>query len=304
MISISSGMLSAASQISSSSWRTMFSTPPRLMPGDASSSVNTTGTLTWTVACSLMRRKSTWIGRSLTRGRTQRPWAACGWLAADFDHHDRVHEVPGHQLLHQRLFLDVDRDGVLLVAIDHGGHAAFTTQRTGGSLACPVARLGGSVSLSLMVLPFEIRWIMDLPRHASRDDHDAEARALSGKGAKGKAIGSYSTAMVTDRTAVDRAASSAGTAVALPGDMPPRRPLRTDAAIARAGPQPSRERSIAAPTPDAPRRPRRAPCAQAPRSPSCPSGVWRRCRRYRRRNSSASFAVSPSGMVARPPHSA
>src|SRR3546814_9691638 len=32
-------------------------------------------------------------------------------LAADFDHHDRVHENAGHQLLHQQLFLDVDHQG-------------------------------------------------------------------------------------------------------------------------------------------------------------------------------------------------
>ena len=36
------------------------------MPGQSSSSVNTTGTATWTVECSPMRRKSTWTGRSVT----------------------------------------------------------------------------------------------------------------------------------------------------------------------------------------------------------------------------------------------
>ena len=44
----------------------MLSTPPRLMPGASSSSVNTTGTWTVTVECSPMRRKSTCTGRSVT----------------------------------------------------------------------------------------------------------------------------------------------------------------------------------------------------------------------------------------------
>src|SRR3546814_10048294 len=61
---------------------------------------------------------------------------------------------------------------LLVVAIDHGGYAAFTTQCTGGSLASPVARLGrqrqriahriSPKSLGLNIRPF----------HASRDDHE------------------------------------------------------------------------------------------------------------------------------------
>ena len=38
--------------------------------------------------------------------------------------------------------LDVDGEGLFLVAVDDGGDAAFATQHTGGSLASPFARLG------------------------------------------------------------------------------------------------------------------------------------------------------------------
>ena len=50
--------------------------------------------------------------------------------------------MAGHQLTDQFLFLDVDRGGFFLAAIDHGGDTAFATQCTGGSLASPFARLG------------------------------------------------------------------------------------------------------------------------------------------------------------------
>ncbi len=49
-------------------------------------------------------------------------------LAGHVDHHHRIHEMTRHQQAHQRLFLDMDRDRVLLVAVDHGGYAAVTTQ--------------------------------------------------------------------------------------------------------------------------------------------------------------------------------
>ena len=62
--------------------------------------------------------------------------------AAGVDHHHRVHEVAGVQHLHQRLLLEVDGEGLFIVAVDDGGDAAFATQRTGGSLASPFARLG------------------------------------------------------------------------------------------------------------------------------------------------------------------
>src|SRR3546814_6283812 len=63
-------------------------------------------------------------------------------LATDIDHHDRVHEVTRHQLLHQQLFFDVDHQGFFFAAIDNGGDAAITTQITRGSLASPFTRLG------------------------------------------------------------------------------------------------------------------------------------------------------------------
>src|SRR3546814_11270516 len=62
--------------------------------------------------------------------------------AADVDHNDRVHEKAGVQHLHQRLLLDVDREGLLTVAVDDGGDAACPTHGAGGSLARPLARLG------------------------------------------------------------------------------------------------------------------------------------------------------------------
>jgi hypothetical protein len=64
-IAISSGILSA-SQIRSSSWRTMLSTPPFLRPGDLASLMKSTGTRTSTGALAEMRRKSAWSGRSET----------------------------------------------------------------------------------------------------------------------------------------------------------------------------------------------------------------------------------------------
>src|SRR3546814_8803822 len=62
--------------------------------------------------------------------------------AADVDHNDRVHEKAGVQHLHQRLLLDVDREGLLTVAVDDGGDAACPTHGAGGSLSRPLARLG------------------------------------------------------------------------------------------------------------------------------------------------------------------
>src|SRR3546814_20373492 len=50
--------------------------------------------------------------------------------------------VAGAQRLDQHFFLNMDALRLLVVAIDHGGYAAFTTQRTGGSLASPVAGPG------------------------------------------------------------------------------------------------------------------------------------------------------------------
>ena len=63
-------------------------------------------------------------------------------LAADLDIDDRVEEVAGAELAAQFLLFDVDRQRFFIAAIDDGGDTAFATQCTGGSLACPFARLG------------------------------------------------------------------------------------------------------------------------------------------------------------------
>ena len=62
---INSG-IALARQRNSTSWRTIFSTPPRLMPGDLSSLTKWTGTSTVTSVSAPTRRKSTWIGKSRT----------------------------------------------------------------------------------------------------------------------------------------------------------------------------------------------------------------------------------------------
>src|SRR3546814_17367177 len=51
-------------------------------------------------------------------------------LATDIDHHDRVHEVTRHQLLHQQLFFDVDNQGFFFAAIDNAGDTAVKTKVT------------------------------------------------------------------------------------------------------------------------------------------------------------------------------
>ena len=68
-------------------------------------------------------------------------------LALEVDHHDRVHEVAGRKQFRQELLLDVDRQRLLLFAVDHGGHPAVAAQCPGGSLASPVARFGGQRQL-------------------------------------------------------------------------------------------------------------------------------------------------------------
>jgi hypothetical protein len=68
-------------------------------------------------------------------------------LASDIDHHDRVHEVSGRHHLGEQFLLDVDRECILFLAVHDGGHPAFAAQCSGGSLASPVARLGGQRQL-------------------------------------------------------------------------------------------------------------------------------------------------------------
>ena len=63
-------------------------------------------------------------------------------LARALDQDHRIHEMPGAQRPDERLLLQVDSGGGLVLAVDHGGDAALAAQRTGGSLAHPVTRLG------------------------------------------------------------------------------------------------------------------------------------------------------------------
>ena len=90
-------------------------------------------------------------------------------LSAKFDLDDRIEEVTGAKLATQFLLLDVDRDGGFVVAIDNGGDAAFTTQCTGGSLACPFARLGRQGQRFAHVTCLS-KLDFRTSRHASRDD--------------------------------------------------------------------------------------------------------------------------------------
>jgi hypothetical protein len=73
-----------------------------------------------------------------------------GQRALAIDHHDRIHEVAGHQQLHELALVDVDARGILLVAIDHGGDAAFTTKRREAPLPTCSRVSADSVSASLM----------------------------------------------------------------------------------------------------------------------------------------------------------
>ena len=68
-------------------------------------------------------------------------------LALEVDHHDRVHEVAGREHLGQKLLLDMDREGLFLFAVNHGGYPSIAAQCSGGSLASPVARFGGQRQL-------------------------------------------------------------------------------------------------------------------------------------------------------------
>ncbi len=89
----------------------------------------------------------------------------------DLDH--AVRKVAGHQQFDERLFLNMDEFGVLLVAVNYGGNTVLTTQFAGGSLASPVARLGRQCQLIAHVKsPIKL-----LCRHASRDVHERQARA-------------------------------------------------------------------------------------------------------------------------------
>jgi hypothetical protein len=50
--------------------------------------------------------------------------------------------MAGAELAAQFLLFDVNAQRLFFAAVDYGWDAAFATQGTGGSLACPFARLG------------------------------------------------------------------------------------------------------------------------------------------------------------------
>ena len=104
-------------------------------------------------------------------------------LAADLDHHHRVHEVAGREHPGEELLLDMHRQRLLLVAVDHGGYPAVAAQCTGGSLASPFARFGGQRQLfAHSLVPSKGL----SPRHASRDDHGRERAPIGEVKAVGK----------------------------------------------------------------------------------------------------------------------
>jgi hypothetical protein len=101
----------------------MLSTPPRFRPGEAQE-VDVDRTAGHRVEIDSLRQRAV-------------------RLAANFDHDHRVHEVAGVQHLDEELLLDMNRKRLFLVAVNHGGDPAIAAQCTGGSLASPIARLGG-----------------------------------------------------------------------------------------------------------------------------------------------------------------
>ena len=107
--------ISAASQISSSSWRTMLSTPPRDAGAPFSSLMKCTGTLTCTLLCS-PRAGNRRAADDRSRGGIPRLGKRADCLAAYLDHDDRVEEVAGAEQLVQKLFLDVNQVGSLVVS--------------------------------------------------------------------------------------------------------------------------------------------------------------------------------------------
>ena len=68
-------------------------------------------------------------------------------LSGEIDHDHRIHEVTCRHHLGEELLLDMDRERLFLFAVNYGGYPAFAAQCTGGSLASPVARLGGQRQL-------------------------------------------------------------------------------------------------------------------------------------------------------------
>src|SRR3546814_15702930 len=91
------------------------------------------------------------------------------------------------------LLLDVDREGLLTVAVDDGGDAACPTHGAGGSLARPLARLGRQRKLFAHMHVSKNLGSKISAAHASRDDpvrgSGASRRGGSEEGRVGKGGG-------------------------------------------------------------------------------------------------------------------
>jgi hypothetical protein len=55
--------------------------------------------------------------------------------------------VAARKHFRKQLLLDMDRERLCLLTVDHGRDPSLTTQFAGGSLASPVARFGGQRQL-------------------------------------------------------------------------------------------------------------------------------------------------------------
>ena len=80
-----------------------------------------------------------WKSTAFGRVRCGLPWKSI--ITTEFM------KWPVESILRQKLLLDVDRERLFLFAVNHGGYPAIAAQCSGGSLASPVARLGGQRQL-------------------------------------------------------------------------------------------------------------------------------------------------------------
>ena len=117
----------------------------------ASSLSNRIGTATFTLVCSLMRRKSTWIGRLLT-GWKSTAFGSVRVGLPDIDHHDRVHEVAGRKHLRKELLLDMDREGSFFWPYTTAGTRPSRRSSREAPLPARSRVSAGSVSCSLISL--------------------------------------------------------------------------------------------------------------------------------------------------------
>src|SRR3546814_20808495 len=92
------------------------------------------------------------------------------------------------------LLLDVDREGLLTVAVDDGGDAACPTHGAGGSLARPLARLGRQRKLFAHMHVSKNLGSKISAAHASRDDH------VRGSGAYRRGQGGWQEMLLPSRS--------------------------------------------------------------------------------------------------------